>query len=193
VAQADVLTLVDDLSLGQANATEAAIFYAEIIRELGFIELLTGTETIAVHAGTSSYTLATDTIRALEFYNTSGFLTKAAYRGLGALFGSSWRNRTGSPLAVTVEDENNNSFSLVPSPNYDDTLTVIRTETRTDVPVWLELPIAMEILNREFLRESDHQDIEFAGLAKMIANLLFNLVGVFFNAQETSQRDSSVV
>lgn len=190
MAKADVLTLVDDLSLGQANATEAAIFYDEIIRELGFVEVLTGTETITVHAGTNSYSLASDTIRALEFYNTAGFLTKSVYSGLGSIFGSSWRTRTGSPLAVTVEDENNNSFSLVPSPNYDDTLTVIRTETRTDVPVWLELPIALEILSREFLRESDHQDIEFSSLSKQIATISFNMVGVYLNAQETKQRDS---
>lgn len=184
MAKADVLTLVDDLSLGQANATEAAVFYDEIIRELGFIEVLTGTETITIHAGTSSYNLAVDTIRALEFYNTAGYLPKSAYSGLGALFGASWRTRVGSPLAVTVEDENNNSFSLVPSPNYSDTMTVIRTETRTDVPVWLELPIALEILSREFLRESDHQDLEFSSLAKQIATVSLNMVGVYLNAQE---------
>lgn len=192
MAKADVLTLVDDLSLGQANATEAAIFYDEIIRELGFIEVLTGTETITIHAGTGSYTLATDTIRALEFYNTAGFLTKAQYTGLGALFGSSWRTRVGSPMAVTVEDENNNSFSLVPSPNYDDQLTVIRTETRTDVPVWLELPIALEILSREYLRESDHQDVEFSGISKTLATIFLNLAGVYLNAQEKQRNTSDV-
>lgn len=193
MAKTDVLDLVSDFSLGQANATEAEVFYDEIIRELGFIEVLTGTENITVHAGTGSYTLASDTIRALEFYNTAGYLTKAAYSGLGALFGSSWRTRTGSPLAVTVEDENNNSFALVPTPNHNDTLTVIRTEARTDVPVWLELPIALEILSREFLRESDHQDLEFSNLAKTMATLFFNLVGVYLNAQENQRRDSSDV
>ena len=192
MAQADVLTLVDDISLGQANAAEAAVFYAEIIRELGFVEVLTGTETISVTAFNGNYTLATSTIMALEFYSTRGFLTKSDTPGLKSIFGSSWRNRTGSPVAVTMEDENNNSFSLVPIPQESDTLTVICTETRTDVPTWLELPLALEILSREYLRESDHQDVEFSSMCKQLADLAFNLVGVKYRGEET-ERDSGDV
>lgn len=190
MAQADVLTLVDDLSLGQANATEAAVFYAEIIRELGYLELLTSTETIAQQAHVNTYELASSTIMDIEYYNSTGFLTKADGKGLGSVFGADWRNRTGSPVAISLDQEDESSFRLIPGPINDDTITVIRTETRTDVPVWLELPIAFEILSREFLRESDHQDTELATICKLTATVLFNLVGVTINAQETSKRSS---
>lgn len=185
MAQADVLTLVDDLSLGQANATEAAIFYAEIIRELGFFELLTSTETIVQQADVNTYELATSTIMDMEYYNSTGFLTKADGKGLGSVFGSDWRNRKGSPIAISQDQEDESAFRLVPAPLNDDTITIIRTETRTDVPSWLELPIAFEILSREFQRESDHQDTELATTCKLTATLLFNLVGVTINAEKT--------
>lgn len=185
MAQADVLTLVDDLSLGQANATEAAVFYAEIIRELGYLELLTSTETMTQEAGVNTYELADSTIMDMEYYNTTGFLTKADGMGLGSVFGADWRNRKGSPVAISMDQEDDTAFRLVPSPINDDTITIIRTETRTDVPVWLELPIAFEILSREFLRESDHQDTELSTVCKLTATLLFNLVGVTLHAQET--------
>lgn len=190
MAQADVLTLVSDLSLGQASATEAAVYYAEIIRELGFREVLTGTEQIAVTAGQPFYSLATSTILALEFQNKSGFLAKSDSKGLAALFGSGWRNKTGSPLAIERTFEDEDTFRVVPAPNHEDTITVIRTETRTDVPVWLELPIAFDILSREFMRESDHQDVEFSGTCVMIAKLLYNLVGVMEDASQKERNPS---
>lgn len=187
MAQADVLTLVDDLSLGQANATEAAVFYAEIIRELGYLELLTSTETVAQEADVNTYELAESTIMDMEYYNSTGFLTKADGKGLGSVFGADWRNRTGSPVAISMDQEDDTAFRLVPSPNNSDIITIIRTETRTDVPSWLELPLAFEILSREFMRESDHQDTEMATVCKGAANLLFNLVGVTLGGSEKTK------
>ena len=183
MSKATVLTLVTTLSLGQDDAAETAIFYDEIVREIGFLEVLTGTETIAVSAGTAVYNVAPDTIRSIEFHSqNSGFLTKADGKGLGSLFGADWRNRTGTPIGVSMDYEDDDSFRLVPSPNTDDTLTLIRTERRDDVPTWLELPIVFEILSREFSRESDHQDVELSSASRAISNLLFIMTGVKENA-----------
>ena len=64
----------------------------------------------------------------------------------------------------------------------DDQVTVFATGTRTDLPYWLELPVAMEIVFRDYFRESDHQDIEFARVAGLLAQVLFALVEVEFGA-----------
>lgn len=183
MSKATILTLVSDMSLAQSNATEVSIIYDEVIRELGFVEVLTSTELIAVTGGTSTYALAPLNIRGLEFYLSTGFLTMSDGRGLGALFGSDWRNRTGAPVAYTYDDETSGDFRLVPAPVSDDILTVIRTDARQDIPTWLDLPVTFEILAREYLRESDHQDIELATLCKAMADLLFNMVGVEKNGK----------
>jgi hypothetical protein len=179
MAKADVLSLVTTLSVSQDNTTESSIFYDEIVREMGFFDILTGTETINVTSGVATYDLAANTIRAIEFHSAhSGFLTKSDGKGLSSLFGAAWRNKVGTPLAVTMDQEDDDAFRLVPTPDANDTITVIRTEFREDVPVWLELPIAFEILHREFMRESDHQDLEYSGFCKNMSVLLFQLVGV---------------
>lgn len=184
MAKADVTALVTSLALSQDNTTETSIFYDEIVRELGFLDVLTGTETITITPNVAVYETAADTIRSLEFHSgIRGFLTRSDGKGLGSLFGADWRNRKGTPLAVSQDQEDDEAFRLVPIPDTGDTLTIIRTENRTDVPVWLELPIAFEILYREFGRESDHQDTMLSDLCKLIADMLYKLVGVPKNAR----------
>lgn len=178
MAKSDVTSLVTTLSMSQDNTTETSIIYDEVVRELGFLEVLTDTETIAVSSGTSVYAVGADTIVPLELYTSQGFLSRADGKTLGSVYGSDWRNRSGSPVNYTMDTENDNTFRLIPNPKVDDTLTVIHTEYRQDVPVWLELPIAFEVTSREFERGSDHQDLKFSATCKSIANLLFLMVGV---------------
>lgn len=186
MAKTDVISLVTSIALSADDTTETNIFYDEIVRELGFFDVLTGTQTVNVTANTAVYGIDSDTILSREFNSVNnGFLTKSDGTGLGALFGSDWRNQTGTPLAVSMDQEDDDAFRLVPSPNSDDTVTIIRTETRTDVPIWLELPITFEILSREFLRESDHQDVQFASVCVGISSFLFKMVGVNFHGQQT--------
>lgn len=184
----NITTLVSDLSLSQSNTTEAGVFFDEIIRELGFIEILTGTENISITSGDADYKLAPFTVRALEFNSSNGFLADTDDQGLGSLFGASWRSKVGTPQAVNMEEEDDDTFRLVPKPNFDDIITVIRTEYRDEIPDWLDLPVTFEILSREFQRESDHQDIELANLCKQIATLMFNLVGVQYGTRNESGR-----
>lgn len=185
MAKADVLQLVTDLGVTTVDQTEIGIFYDEVVRELGFNEILTGTELVPVKAGNPEYILVEDTMRALEFHANGGRLDPIDITSLQSVFGVGWRTRTGTPLGYTQEEENEKTFRLVPSPTQDDTITVIRTEARTDVPVWLELPIALDVLGREYQRESDHQDVAFAQIARQLSLLLFKLVGVSNNAART--------
>ena len=183
MAKADVLQLVTDLGVTTVDQNEIGIFYDEVVRELGFQEILTGTELVPVQAGKPDYILVEDTVRAMEFHATGGRLDPIDITSLQSVFGVAWRTRTGTPLAYTQEEENEKTFRLVPNSTQDDTITVIRTETRTDVPVWLELPMALDILGREYQRESNHQDVAFAQIARQLSLLLFKLVGVSNNGK----------
>jgi hypothetical protein len=178
VAKADVLQLVTDFGVSDVDQDEISIYHDEIVRELGFREVLTGTETIPVTAGTPEYALADDTIRALEVHLASGRIDPNSIQALQSVLGVNWRNQSGSVLAYTSDEQDDDDIRLVPIPAQNDTLTIIRTETRTNLPVWLELPVALEILHREYQRESDHQDVAFAEHAHLMSVALFTLVGV---------------
>lgn len=181
MSKSEVLTLVSDLALGADNSTETSIIYDEVVRELGFLEVLTGTETISTASGTATYQVANDNVQSLEYHSSQGVLTQAEGTGLASVFGASWRNRTGTPLAVTTDMESREVFRLVPIPDFADNLTIIRTEFRQDVPEWMEIAIAFEVLSREFSRESDHQDMVFAETCRAFAGILFNMLGIEYH------------
>lgn len=185
MAKDDVLTLVTDFSLNVADADETDVLYDEVVRELGFLEVLTSTETQVVEDHQAVVVLATDTIRLLELYSSEGGrLDSTTVNMVRAILGNNWRDQVGYPRAYVQDQENDNTVRLVPKPVAPLQVTAIRSDSRTDVPVWLELPLALEILSREMSRESDHQDIAFGAACAQFSRLLFNILGVSFNAQE---------
>ena len=42
---------------------------------------------------------------------------------------------------------------------------------------YLELPLALMILEREYMRESDHQDLALGGAAGALAQMLLEMMG----------------
>lgn len=192
MARSDVLTLVDTFSLSVADATESGIYYDEIVRELGFSEVLTSTEVQSVSAQQGTLTLAPDTIRALEMYSSAvGKLDTTNTNALRAIYGNSWKRLGGTTVAYSQDEENDNTVRLAPVSANPITMTIVRTDARTDVPVWLELPIALEILSREMSRESDHQDVKFAVACAKVGQLLFNLLGVMLSNKPMEKRSGS--
>lgn len=178
MAKADVLTLVSNFGVNAVDANETTILYDEVVRELGLRGVLVGTEQINVIAGAATYKLLSDMKQILEIHGIGGRLSRETVNGLQAIFGANWRDMKSTPLAFTTIEEEDKVVRLVPEPTEADTMTVLRAEEPTDVPVWLELPVAMEVLSREYSRESDHQDIAFAALAHELSTLLFQFAGV---------------
>ena len=56
-------------------------------------------------------------------------------------------------------------------------ISIFYTEKREDVLSYMELPVALAVLVREFSRESDHKDATFAGLCIEMAAHLFSMIG----------------
>lgn len=190
MAKQDVLDLIDDLTLEKADDDEISDMYDEILRELGFIELLTGIENILVADEIPAYKVALDTIRVLEVHSGNvGRLDRTDGQSLRAYFGSDWRHRRGTPIAHTATDQDSDVVRLVPIPDCGDLLTIIRTELVDCLPKWLELPVALLIISREFQRESGHQDVAFAQIAQELAALFFLMVGVDLSDILRSQDD----
>ena len=188
MAKSDVVTLVDNLSLSVTDATEVGVLYDEVVRELGFMELLTSVEVQQVDGGQATVVLEDDTVMALDVYTSDGGrLDRTSTNAVKAVFGNQWRHLVGSPVAYVKDHEDENVIRLVPTPSGSEVVTIIRTDARDDVPVWLELPLALEVLSREMARESNHQDVKFAAAASGLARMLFQLLGVAFTGTPGSE------
>lgn len=173
MAKADVLDLVEDFGVNGVNEDEIDVFYDEIIRELGAFEVLVGTELVSVLSGQAEYMVSGENVKVFEIHHsTRGRLDMVSEQGLRAALGASWMSRTGTPIAATMDQQGGESFRLVPVPNQDATLTMLVSERKDDVPKWLELIIALQILHREYARESDHQDIQLAQAALALSSIL---------------------
>ena len=194
MAKDDVLALVSLFCLDLPVDAEVGRFYDEVVREIGAEECLVGTEEQAILPDEPRYTTQANTIRTLEFHTGQyGRLDVIDSQSLEACIWPQWRAGIGSATAVTYSHEDEDKFRLVPIPNTDDRLTIIRTEYREDVPIWLEIAIAFEVMSREFFRESDHQDIAFAGAAAGLAALLFQLLQMEFISAATIRPDTQVI
>lgn len=189
--QADVLSLVDRLSVGLRDSTASSSFYTRVVQEHGRLrESLTDAAYVAVTAGTVNYAFPTGSIRVLAVFYDDLWLFPEDKRGAD-VHDPYWRNRRGDPFAVVFEDATARTFDVLPVPARTgatigvatpfttfpaDNFTVIYTEAATDVQPWEELLVATEILSREFARDSDHQDTEAATVWRQITDTLLELV-----------------
>lgn len=200
MAQADVLTLVADLagprmdSVALSESARVSEYYSDVVQEVGLdrVEGSADASFIAVTAGTATAALPTDAIRMLFLAYDDAQLWPTLRRALEAS-DPAWRVRQGRPISYTAQDEDTRTVRLVPVPDRtgaaiggstpftgtfpDGNLLMAYTATVTDVLAWDEMWVALEILGREFGRESDHFDPEFSKQALQLAQVFRLLVG----------------
>jgi hypothetical protein len=199
MAKADVLALVDLLAGTRSDSASLATtatrdaYYGEAVAEHGLIrEGAMNAEFVAVARGTATYNFPDDAVRVLAWVFDAVTLRPTNRRALEA-YDSEWRARKGTPQSYTMQDEDARTVRLVPVPNAngmdlgsstpfdgafpDGNLTAIYTDGGEDHPVWDELWLALEVLSREFARDSDHMDMEYATAASQLASVVRILVG----------------
>src|SRR6185437_5855249 len=166
MAQADVLNLVSTLSNGEASAVTAASFYSEIVQQWGDAEMrLTNATMVQLPAPTVAQGELTLPSTVLALYGLvwdDTMLGELSLRDVEVL-DPEWRNRTGSPTAYIEEGESVKTLNIYPSPFTASTgpggvpdplgadyppynVVLFHTETRRDVMYYLELPLALLIL-----------------------------------------------
>lgn len=193
--KANVLALVSTLSDSVADATQVSNYYDDVVFEMAQGVFpgpsLTDAAFVAVVDGQANYSFPTDAVRVLLLHYDTTDLPKEAQKG-AELFNKDWRSDRGRPAAFVVADEDRRTVSLIPIPDVDgqaigvltpfsatfpaENLTFIFTEERDDVHLDEELPLALEILGREFARDSNHHDAQASDFAKQLSGLLFGLV-----------------
>lgn len=194
MSKADVLALCQSLSTNQADAIAIEKYYDDVVTDLGRDEWLVAASLVATVAGTNQYTPPSNTVELLHVFYDNRVLYKETHRALEGI-NPQWRDERGTvPTSYVIEDETNEQFRVHPTPTVSSkdfsfvlgepmgrdfpeyAVCAIHTETRDDLPAFLEMPVALLVLHREFSRESDHKDLKFADTCKVIADMLLRMV-----------------
>lgn len=190
MSQATVQALVNLLSNGQYDSTLFPVLYADVINELGDRNWLTSAVPVAFTENSANVNLPAQLLNILCLIYDNTVLSDLSLRELEAIkYG--WRNVKGSPIAFTREALTTKSVQIFPVPTQTSPLIVpvhglptgedyqpgnglvIQSENRTDALPYLDIPIALKYLYREYMRESDHQDMSFAMLCGKLGDFLF--------------------
>lgn len=194
MAFADVMQLVADLSQGQADVTTCTGYYTDIVTEIGLTPSPTcvTVEYVPVTAPQAVFPLPANVINLLALAVDDRELPRATIGELWQYL-PSWQDRVGSPIVWTAEDTlSKRVFQVVPAlgsagqplggltpfdPNpAPGNITLVGSVTVVDVHPEEELWVALEILAREFSRDSDHEDPNTAQLCRSLASLFRTLV-----------------
>jgi len=105
-----------------------------------------------------------------------------------------WRDDEADPVAYKTNHETAREVRFYPIPGTTsgafipplaqplgedmpaDMVSVIYSDNRdTDIPDFIAMYIAFQVLYREFIRPSDHQDVDWATMLKKIAGIFYQL------------------
>jgi hypothetical protein len=192
MAKADVLALASLIGGEQVDPTLADRFYHDVVAELGQSEILVEMSLLPVTPGTGVFALPAGAVRLLGVWYDDEEITVIRRNDVASM-DPEWRQARGTPLAYFTEDETIRTFRLYPVPDQasksflflgepmgtefpEYCVVVAHTVAPDTVPVYFELPIALTILAREFIRESVHRDPVFAALCQTFANALFGVI-----------------
>ena len=174
-SQTDVANLVALLSNGQADTNLFALEYSDVVNTLGPTRWHTNTAAVNLTEGNTIADFPAAMLNLLAVLYDGRFLSRLELRELEVL-NSGWRNAVGTPIAYTLEAEPVQTAELYPAPYTTSPATAIYVENRTNVLPILTLPVALLVLQREFSRQSDHVDPDFAALCGTLGQLLLDLL-----------------
>jgi hypothetical protein len=198
----EIKTLIQDISRSEAEDATIDLYYDEVVEELGKLPdpPIVEVNLYPYTAATSTYDYPTDTIEPLHLFFTGYHLMRVSKHSLEA-YEQTWRDDTGSPKAWKTEHENSRKIRIYPIPDTTSTDlaigateplgehfpansgAIIASDSReSSISDMLGLYIAFRVLYKEFIRPSDHQDIEWAMLHKQIAQVFYHM-GVRRNEQ----------
>lgn len=193
MAYADVAALVSLLSNGQADTTLLPLFYNDVMNQLGPQDWHTNAVPVTFAENTSTVNLPSTLLDLLQLVYDDTVLSELSYRELEAL-NPGWRNVKGTPRAYTTEAETVKTVEVFPVPTQTSPPIipvhgqptgqdyapgngiVFMAEYRTAELPYITLPFALKVLAREYVRESDHQDVAYATLCDNFATMLLEML-----------------
>jgi hypothetical protein len=189
----DVLALAQALANMQASPTTLDQMYDDAMLDVAGQALFNVVELVAATPGQAVYPRPLGMTDILTVFYDDSMLSLVTLRELEATH-PDWRSRQGRPVAWLIEDQSNDEFRLYPAPlrapdpviplhgapfglDYPrDTIAVLGSQARRDLPDWLDLPLAFLVVAREFSRASPHADKAFSAVCRQLGGLYLGMV-----------------
>ena len=190
MAKADVTTLAQFIAGGQADEALLSRYYDDLIDTLAqTTDTLIEMTLSPLVSGQSVYTPPDTITRLISVICGDRELDLASRKSMEAT-NSGWRKHEGIPVTYIRESEDQKQIRLYPIPDMvgdafipwwsspvgedypNENLVYVHTHSPTDVPNWMNLGLALLILVPEFLRDSPHQDADFADACQAVADLV---------------------
>lgn len=193
MSRASVIALAQALANDQADPTSLERYYDDAVTDLAqstmwmVLEIVTGTPGVAIYDRPAR---VADLVTV--FYDDT-MLSLATHREMDAL-SPEWRTHVGRPTAYLYEDISYTQVQVYPIPTDTGTpvipvhgapfgldypvgsLAILATARMDDMPVWMDLPLALALLQREYSRPSPHMDPGFAEGCKALGLLCATMV-----------------
>lgn len=191
MSRGSCLIIVQDLARQQAIQEQIDRFYTEVAYELGQQGVFCGVLGVEAQRGVSEYEVPAPGVTAFGYLYDGHWMDQTDLRSIESV-SAYWRGRNLHPFAVTKEGKDAKAFQLYPSPQVDGSIIVnpdslgadfprydvhvIAGVAQTDLPDWVDLPVAYAVLAREYMRESNHMDHELAAMFKQLSELFFSMM-----------------
>lgn len=176
---ATVSTLITQFSNGEANggSTQSQQFYIDALDMLGTIPVLVSLpQTVTPSSGLVSFPTSPLAINVLLVFHAQVQCGELSVREANWL-APMWRTATGAQAYnFVVESISSRAIQLVPVPSPAGSAQLIVTYYTDTLPVWLQLPVALLVLEMEYKRESDHQNLELANAYGAVARFLLHIL-----------------
>ena len=171
---ATVATLISNLSNGEADQTECARIYVDVMARLGLVPVLAQLNT-AVTPMSGVMGLPGNMVQLLLAFYNSYQLGELSIREANWLL-PNWRSAVGTPYNFVRESFNAQTIQLVPAPNDGKNAQSLTSYTTDILPVWLKLPVTLLVLADEYQRESSHQKLPVANACRALGELLIGIL-----------------
>ena len=178
----------------QLSEDHLASFYDEAVYTLGALPYVLEMSLVAVSQDQFTFTFPDNFLVLQEVWHDDRALDPMTHDELLAL-SSQWQEHRGPPLAYTDENISLQQLRLYPTPPLPSdpllllhyggafgidyptgNVVMLATQFLQDLPSWLELPLILGMLAREYILESPHQDIAFAQGCAQVSQLLMSML-----------------
>ena len=195
MTRAEILALIQEMARDQADDDTIAVYYDETVAELGKTTdpPMVNCELLSVTDGTSTYDYPDRAVRLMWLFYEGYQLSKATEHELEA-YEPTWRDDESDPVSYKTDHETAREVRFYPIPGTTsgafippvaqplgedmpaDMVSVIYSDNRaTAIPDFIALYLVFQVLYREFIRPSDHQDTDWANMLKKIAGVLYQM------------------
>lgn len=195
MGKAEVMALVSLLSRDRQDNNAVEQYYEHVVVGLARKGILVEATLVAASTDVAVYEWPEGAIDVLGVWYDNKELS---YSKLGDLeaYRPVWRSLKGKPSSYTLQDEATRSLRIIPSPEVPSaifsfdwgqpfghdypgySIVVVHTVVRDDVADYFTLAIALDVLAREFARDSEHRDLTFSKIAEELAVAVYEMVSL---------------